>query len=84
MNEIEIILGGCGVLIVVFIIIAHWRKKREERRMKIDATVERVIRANEPGYEPPGRRRRMRMTIKDGVVTYRKDRSQEKKKEDGR
>ncbi len=82
MNETEI-LGGCIGLVMVLIIITYWQKKKKQRRMKIDATVERVIRSNEPGYQPPGRRR-MRMTIKDGVVTYRKDRSQEKKKEDGR
>ena len=87
MNEIEI-LGGCIGLIVGLIIIAYWLKKRkekqEQKQRKIAEQIERVIRANEPGYEPPGRTS-MRTTIKDGVVTYRKDRRQEKdKKKSGR
>jgi len=80
MNETEIILGGCAGLIVVLILIAYWRKRKEERQKKIDATIERVIMANKPGYQPPGSSS-MRMSIKDGVVTYRKDRSQKKEKD---
>ena len=80
MNEIEIVLGGCVGLIVVLFFIAQWRKRKEERQMRIDAAVERVELANKPGYRSPGDSS-MRTTIKDGVITYRKDRSQKKDKD---
>jgi FtsZ-interacting cell division protein ZipA len=79
MNELEIVLGGSAGLIVVLIIIAYWRKRKEERQKKIDAAVERIRLANQPGYRPPGSSS-MRTTVKDGVITYRKDRSQKKDK----
>lgn len=81
MNEIEIILVGCIGLIAVYIIIAYWWKKKEQTRKKIDAQVDRVRRANEPGYRPPGSGS-MRTTIKDGVITYKKDKSQKKEKDE--
>ena len=72
-----IILGICIGFIVGLTIIANWRKRKEQRRKKIAEQVERVRRANEPGYRPPGSRS-MRTTIRDGVVTYRKDKSKKK------
>jgi len=80
MEEIRIVLGGCIGLIVVLISIVYWRKRKEERRRKIDIIKERVRRASEPGYQPPGSIP-MRTSVKDGVTTYRKNRSQKKDKD---
>lgn len=78
MNETEIILGGCIGLIAVLIIIAYWWKRKEQRQKKIAEQVERVRLANRPGYRPPGWRS-MRTSIKDGVITYKKDKTQKDK-----
>ena len=80
MSEIETILGICIGLIVGLIIIVYWRKRRDERQKKIDIQKERIKLASKPGYEPPGRKR-MWTTIKDGVITYRKDKTPKEDKE---
>lgn len=83
MNETEIILGGCIGLIAVLVIITSYRKRREQRQKKIAIQVEKVRRANEPGYQPPGRKK-MWTTIEDGVISYRKDKTQKDKDKSGR
>ena len=77
MNDTEIILGGCIGLVMGLIIIAYWLKKRKQRQEKIDIQIERVRLASKPGYRPPGRIP-MKTSIKDGVITYRKDKDQKK------
>jgi len=80
MNETQIILGGCIGLIVVLIIIIYYRKIKEQKQKEIDLQMERVRLASKPGYKPP-ERIPMRTSVKDGVTTYRKDRSQKKDKD---
>jgi hypothetical protein len=55
------LIGGLVVLMGIFMI---------NKRRKIDEQVRRVKKANEPGYRAP--KDNMEMSIKDGVVTYRK------------
>ncbi len=79
----------CATSIILFVIVYYGNKqfkinveekkiaeeKRiEEEKRKLDAQIERMKKANEPGYKPD-ESDNFNTTIEDGVIRYKKKRS---------
>ena len=79
MNEIGTYLIAIGAGVLICILGAYIGISRKRRKEKMEIHITRVKMATEPGYKPPGED--MDMTIRDGVVTYRKRRGRRKERD---
>ena len=77
LSQLIIVLLIIAILVVFIVLNKKITENRKMRQKKIDEAVERIKKANEPGYRPPDR---FDTYIQDGVISYKRKKDQSRTK----